>query len=229
MANKMSQVEPVHILTASIRLEDHKTPAEKGAEEASAQGKAGRLREIQAQGRQSESINLISDIARYLGFMNVPFQHILCGYSPDAASWQAYVLFGGENMTDATRHEIRRALVRDIIRVQPDQDLHVRTVADAELGLGIARRFEAYAGWTHMTKFRVFEGRVFVQQVDGRPLPAEMFAYYDAVHGRPSPKERKELSLEEAIETMKSPGGEYWSDSTLFRDFQADPRPDLEW
>ncbi|RDW64406.1 uncharacterized protein DSM5745_09817 [Aspergillus mulundensis] len=216
---------PAHILTATIDLESRKTREEKRAELAQAQASPN-LRRIEAtkkRGCQKKSIQLIEQIARYLQAKEIPNQEIFCGcrVTDGIPMWQVYVMYGQPDMTEATRAEIREALIA-LFFAKPDRDEFVyKSPADVPFTLIMDWKYST--DWEHMTRLEIFDGAIFVTQVDGKADMREMFAYASAAHKHSAlmssvmrfadafpvgEQERKGLSLDEALERIKAPSAE---------------------
>ncbi|KAL4899083.1 hypothetical protein BDW74DRAFT_184087 [Aspergillus multicolor] len=218
---------PAQILTATVDLEARKTASEKRNERAQAQAQAqaqappnlttGTIAAINKRGCQKQSVLLIAQIARYLQTKKIPHQEIFCGCRPGTADgidkWQVYVMFGAPDITEDTREEIRDALLEIFNVKELERDDIVRK-SPGDVPFTLIMDWKYATDWEHMTRLNIFDGTVYVTQVDGEVDMREMFEYANNIHwdsrlmasvkkfddafqGKEPP--RKVLSLEEAL------------------------------
>ncbi|RDW64412.1 uncharacterized protein DSM5745_09823 [Aspergillus mulundensis] len=185
------------ILTATLNLESLKTSAQKSTElaewarlvdnnlipEPTAE-KAALLRE---RGRQQIAHELLVELAHYLKQKRMTHYYIYTGYraSTPADSWEVYVAFGKEGLTDADRIEVRREIEEDFFAPAPlDDDIVVKRAVDACAGVEL--HWGVQQQWCNMTRLVVWKDRAFLVEHNGE-RDSEVLAQLDsAVAGCPN-------------------------------------------
>ncbi|KAL4961170.1 uncharacterized protein BDV14DRAFT_204020 [Aspergillus stella-maris] len=217
---------PLSVLSAKVDLAARKTPEDHAREATLINRAPAKAQEILQKGCQKQSTQLIEHIALYLSKQGITHYSLFCGYRVDEGSWQVCAIFGKlPEMDDALRIETRLHILEKFLRTRPDIDMVVNEVKNVPLRL-IARWDGQSSHWKHMTKFSAWEGKPYVIKVDGQIDTDEIRAFSWASNqpgssslswlsrfilkrtvGKEDPS-RKELSLEQAFEKMRTQGKE---------------------
>ncbi|KAL2846396.1 hypothetical protein BJY01DRAFT_213484 [Aspergillus pseudoustus] len=172
-------------------------------------------------GSQKKSIELLEDLARFLTEKEMVFYRIVCAYHEEQEEWQAFVVFGRENMSDDARRMTRIAVIKQFLGGKtPYMDMTVKK--GTELPVNTATfRWCLPPLWQHMTTLTMLEGMAYNYITDGVTDNAEWRALQRAlteeshcrvlykiirrVYSIGQDDTREELDLDGALTRIKKP------------------------